>query len=80
MIVEVLVPKYGAASSKVEVAEWYKKEGEKVKKDEPLVLVETEKVTTEIKAPKAGTLRNIKAREGESIEAGKIIVEIETEE
>lgn len=78
--VDVLVPDYGMAADKVEVVEWYKKEGEKVDKDEPIVQVITAKVTADIQAPEAGILKRIHAREGESIERRATIAEIETGE
>jgi pyruvate/2-oxoglutarate dehydrogenase complex dihydrolipoamide acyltransferase (E2) component len=78
MIVKVLVPQYGMAADKVEVVKWYKKEGEKVEKDESLVQVITAKINSDIPAPESGTLVKIYAKEGESIEAGKVIAEIDT--
>jgi len=56
MIVKVLVPQYGMAADKVEVVKWYKKEGEKVEKDEPLVQVITAKINADIPTPESGTL------------------------
>lgn len=78
MIVKVLVPQYGMAADKVEVVKWYKTEGEKVEKDESLVQVITAKINADIPTPESGTLVKIYAKEGESIEAGKVIAEIDT--
>ncbi len=80
MVVKVLVPNYGLAADKVEVIKWYKKEGEKVEKDEPLVQVITAKITADIQAPETGILIKLYAKEGESIDTGKTIAEIETGE
>lgn len=80
MVVEVIVPKYGMASSLIEVTKWCKHVGEKVKQDEILAEVMTEKVTAEIYSPANGILEKINIEEGESIETGKVIAEIKTEE
>jgi len=58
------------------VAQWLKKEGESVEADEPIVELETDKVTLEVNAPEAGVISKITVGEGENVEVGAILGEI----
>jgi 2-oxoglutarate dehydrogenase E2 component (dihydrolipoamide succinyltransferase) len=71
--VEVPVPTLGESVSEATVASWLKKEGDSVSADEPLVELETDKVTLEVNAPAAGKLSSIKAKEGETVEVGAVL-------
>jgi 2-oxoglutarate dehydrogenase E2 component (dihydrolipoamide succinyltransferase) len=68
--IELLVPTLGESVSEATVARWLKGEGEAVAADEPLVELETDKVTLEVNAPAAGVLSEIAAAEGASVEVG----------
>lgn len=67
MIHDVIMPKTGMAMEEGSVVQWLKKEGEKVEKGEPLLEIETDKVTMEVEAEFSGTLLKILAGEGETV-------------
>ena len=70
---DILVPTLGESVSTATVARWLKKAGEAVKADEPLVELETDKVTVEVNAPEAGVLEAIAADEGAEVEVGALL-------
>jgi 2-oxoglutarate dehydrogenase E2 component (dihydrolipoamide succinyltransferase) len=70
---EILVPTLGESVSTATVARWMKKAGEAVAADEPLVELETDKVTVEVNAPSAGVLEAIAADEGAEVEPGAVL-------
>ena len=70
---EILVPVLGESVSEATIAQWLKKPGEAVSADEPLVELETDKVTLEVNAPAAGTLGDIKAEAGVTVEVGALL-------
>ena len=70
MAIEITVPTLGESVADATVARWIKKTGEAVAADEPVVELETDKVTLEVPAPAAGTLGEIIAAEGASVEVG----------
>jgi 2-oxoglutarate dehydrogenase E2 component (dihydrolipoamide succinyltransferase) len=70
---DILVPPLGESVSSATVARWLKKAGESVAADEPLVELETDKVTVEVNAPAAGTLAELAAAEGTEVTAGAIL-------
>jgi 2-oxoglutarate dehydrogenase E2 component (dihydrolipoamide succinyltransferase) len=70
---EILVPTLGESVSTATVARWMKKAGEAVAADEPLVELETDKVTVEVNAPSAGVLEAIAADEGAEVEPGALL-------
>lgn len=67
MATEIRVPTLGESVSEATIGKWFKKPGEAVKADEPLVELETDKVTLEVNAPSAGVLGEIVAKEGETV-------------
>lgn len=73
MSTEIKVPQLGESVSEATVAKWLKKPGEAVALDEPLVELETDKVTLEVNAPAAGSLSEIIAEEGADVEVGAIL-------
>lgn len=73
---QIVVPALGESVSEATVAQWLKKEGEAVQADEPIVELETDKVTLEVNAPEAGIISKIVAGEGASVEVGAILGEI----
>jgi 2-oxoglutarate dehydrogenase E2 component (dihydrolipoamide succinyltransferase) len=64
MTIEIRVPSLGESVSEATIGRWFKKAGEAVKADEPLVELETDKVTLEVNAPSAGVLSEITAESG----------------
>ena len=70
---EILVPTLGESVTTATVARWLKKAGESVAADEPLVELETDKVTVEVNAPSAGTIESIAADEGAEVEVGGLL-------
>ncbi len=64
MTIEIRVPALGESVSEATIGRWFKKAGEAVKADEPLVELETDKVTLEVNAPSAGVLSEIAAESG----------------
>ena len=73
MATDILVPALGESVSEATVAQWLKKPGEAVALDEPLVELETDKVTLEVNAAEAGVLSEIMAEEGANVEAGALL-------
>ena len=67
MATEIRVPTLGESVSEATIGRWFKKPGEAVKADEPIVELETDKVTLEVNAPAAGVLGDIVAKEGETV-------------
>ncbi len=72
----IVVPTLGESVSEATVAKWLKKEGEAVKADEPLVELETDKVTLEVNAPSAGVLMKISVQPGAAVKVGAMLGEI----
>jgi Pyruvate/2-oxoglutarate dehydrogenase complex, dihydrolipoamide acyltransferase (E2) component, and related enzymes len=73
---EVLMPKLGLTMTKGKIVQWKKKEGDRVQEGEDLVIIETEKITTAVKAVASGILLKIYAKEGEEVPVGQIIAYI----
>lgn len=73
---QILVPTLGESVTEATVAKWLKKEGEPVRADEPIVELETDKVTLEVNAPSAGVIGKILVGEGASVGVGAILGEI----
>ena len=73
MAVELKVPEVGESITEVEIGEWLKSEGERVEKDENIVVIETEKVTLELPAPVSGTVTKVLKRRGEPASVGETI-------
>jgi 2-oxoglutarate dehydrogenase E2 component (dihydrolipoamide succinyltransferase) len=67
MATDIRVPTLGESVSEATIGKWFKKPGDAVKADEPLVELETDKVTLEVNAPAAGVLGEIVAKEGETV-------------
>ena len=73
MATEIKVPTLGESVTTATVARWMKHEGEAVAVDEPLVELETDKVTVEVGAPSAGVLTSISAPEGTEVPVGALL-------
>ena len=70
---DIVVPTLGESVSEATVAKWLKKAGDTVRKDETLVELETDKVSVEVSAPEAGTLTDIVATEGATVQIGALL-------
>ena len=77
MAIDIVVPTLGESVSDATIARWMKQAGEAVKQDEPIVELETDKVTLEVPSPVAGTLSEIIANEGVTVEVGALIARVE---
>jgi pyruvate/2-oxoglutarate dehydrogenase complex dihydrolipoamide acyltransferase (E2) component len=72
----VYVPTLGESVTEATIGRWFKKPGDTVFVDEPLVELETDKVTIEVPAPSAGTLGEIIAKDGEQVAVGALLGQI----
>src|SRR3954471_6308872 len=73
---EIRVPTLGESVTEATIGRWFKKAGDSVAVDEPLVELETDKVTIEVPAPSAGTLGEIVAKDGETVAVGALLGQI----
>ncbi len=76
MATEIRVPTLGESVSEATIGSWYKKVGDTVAVDEPLVELETDKVTIEVPSPVAGTLSEILAKEGDTVDVDALLGQI----
>src|SRR5262245_27908598 len=73
MTIEIKVPTLGESVTEATVGQWFKKPGDAVKVGEPLVELETDKVTVEVPAPTAGVLADIKVAQGSTVNIGAVL-------
>jgi len=73
---DIRVPTLGESVTEATIGRWFKKAGEAVAVDEPLVELETDKVTIEVPAPSAGVLSEIVAKDGETVAVGALLGQI----
>lgn len=73
---DITIPNVGESVSEVTIAQWFKAVGDTVKKDEPLVELETDKAAQELVSPEDGVLEEILVAEGENAEVGKLIARL----
>ena len=73
MSTELIVPTLGESITEATVSKWLKNIGDNFEADEPLVEIETDKITVEVPAPHAGSLKEIKVSEGTDVEIGGIL-------
>jgi 2-oxoglutarate dehydrogenase E2 component (dihydrolipoamide succinyltransferase) len=73
MATDIRVPTLGESVTEATIGRWFKKPGESVKADEPLVELETDKVTLEVNAPAAGVLGDIVAKDGATVAPGAVL-------
>ncbi|MDE3088918.1 MAG: 2-oxo acid dehydrogenase subunit E2 [Chloroflexota bacterium] len=76
MPANVIMPALEMAQDTGRLIRWLKREGETVRKGEPLMEIETDKVTTEIEATSTGILRGVSAKDGDVIPVGRVIAQI----
>jgi 2-oxoglutarate dehydrogenase E2 component (dihydrolipoamide succinyltransferase) len=77
MSVEIKVPTLGESVTTATIAKWLKQPGEAVKEDEPVVELETDKVSVEVAAPQAGVLGPQAVKEGDEVEVGALLATVE---
>jgi 2-oxoglutarate dehydrogenase E2 component (dihydrolipoamide succinyltransferase) len=75
-MVEIRVPTLGESVTEATIGKWFKKPGDPVAVDEPLVELETDKVTIEVPAPAAGVLGDIAAKDGQTVAVGALLGQI----
>src|SRR5262245_18971239 len=73
MPVELVVPSVGESITEVEIGDWLKTPGDPVNQDEPVVVIETEKVTVELPAPASGTITTMLKHKGDKAAIGDVI-------
>ncbi len=73
MSIQIKVPAMGESVTEATVARWFKKEGDSVARDEPLLELETDKVTVEVPAPAAGAIESISVKAGDTVQVGAIL-------
>jgi pyruvate dehydrogenase E2 component (dihydrolipoamide acetyltransferase) len=76
---EIVMPQMGESITEGTVSKWLKAVGDKIEKDEPLLEISTDKVDAEVPSPAAGTLLEIRVKEGETVEVGAIVAMVGAE-
>jgi pyruvate dehydrogenase E2 component (dihydrolipoamide acetyltransferase) len=75
-LIDIEMPKMGESVMEGTIIKWYKKQGDRIKKDEPLFEISTDKVDTEIPSPAEGTLSEVLVGEQETVEVGTIVARL----
>ena len=73
MTVEIKVPAMGESVTEATISKWFKKEGDAVKRDEPLLELETDKVTVEVPSPADGAIESITVQAGSTVAVGALL-------
>ena len=73
MSIQIQVPAMGESVTEATVGRWFKKEGDAVSRDEPLLELETDKVTVEVPAPADGSIESIAVKEGDTVQVGAVL-------
>ncbi|HWM62272.1 MAG TPA: 2-oxoglutarate dehydrogenase complex dihydrolipoyllysine-residue succinyltransferase [Rhizomicrobium sp.] len=73
MTIEIKVPAMGESVTEATISKWFKKEGDAVKRDEPLLELETDKVTVEVPSPADGAIESISAQQGATVQVGALL-------
>ncbi|HXL99599.1 MAG TPA: 2-oxoglutarate dehydrogenase complex dihydrolipoyllysine-residue succinyltransferase [Rhizomicrobium sp.] len=73
MSIPIKVPAMGESVTEATVSRWFKKQGESVARDEPLLELETDKVTVEVPAPADGSIESISVQEGATVQVGAVL-------
>jgi len=77
MPVDLKIPEVGESITEVQISDWLKSEGDMIKKDDPVAVIDSEKTTFELPAPESGTLTKIMHRAGDTVTIGTVIAQIE---
>ncbi len=78
MAFQLKIPEVGESISEVQISEWLKSEGDEVKPDEAVAVIDSEKTTFELPAPKGGRLTKILHQAGDTVKVGAAVAELET--
>src|ERR671911_727291 len=73
MATEVVMPQMGESIAEGTITKWLKKVGDRVERDEPLFEISTDKVDAEIPSPAAGTLTDVRFKEGDTVEVNTVV-------
>ena len=73
MTIEIKVPAMGESVTEATISKWFKKEGDTVKRDEPLLELETDKVTVEVPSPADGAIESISVLAGATVQVGALL-------
>src|SRR5215467_4774205 len=76
VMADIRVPTLGESVTEATVGKWFKRPGDAVAVDEPLVELETDKVTLEVPAPAAGVLSDIAVKDGDTVAVGALLGQI----
>src|SRR5438046_9907917 len=79
MSTEVVMPQMGESIAEGTITKWLKQVGERVERDEPLFEISTDKVDAEIPAPAAGTLTEVRFKEGETVEVNTVVAVLDSD-
>jgi 2-oxoglutarate dehydrogenase E2 component (dihydrolipoamide succinyltransferase) len=79
MSIELKIPAVGESITEVQISEWLKAEGDTVKQDEPLAVIDSEKTTFDLPAPQSGRLVKILHQAGETVAVGAVVAQFEPE-
>ena len=77
MTEKILVPVLGESITEATISKWLKRKGDTISADEPIVELETDKVNLEVPSPINGTLTEINYKDGDTVEVGAVLGEIE---
>src|SRR5437660_978410 len=73
MTIEIKVPAMGESVTEATISKWFKKEGDAVKREEPLLELETDKVTVEVPSPADGAIESISVQAGATVQVGALL-------
>jgi len=79
MPIEIKIPAVGESITEVQISEWLKAEGDSVKQDEPIAVIDSEKTTFDLPAPSAGKLTKILHQAGETVAVGAVVAQLDAE-
>ncbi len=79
MPIEIKIPAVGESITEVQISEWLKSEGDSVKQDEPIAVIDSEKTAFDLPAPQAGRLVKILHKAGETVAVGTAVAQFEAE-
>lgn len=77
MPIDLKIPEVGESITEVQISDWLKSEGDTIKKDDPVAVIDSEKTTFELPAPESGTLTKILHQAGDTVAIGTVIAHIE---
>jgi 2-oxoglutarate dehydrogenase E2 component (dihydrolipoamide succinyltransferase) len=77
MAIELKIPTVGESITEVQIGEWLKAEGDAVKQDEPLAVIDSEKTTFDLPAPQSGRLTKILVAAGETVPVGTVVAHLD---